>query len=97
MVGHTHEDIDQMFSCISKEAHRKSAVTVDDLHELIRESFSPTPETRHLNNIWDFRNMTNVGINLAGMKEPHIFKLAKRDGKVHLSYKDWPVPNEEYR
>ena len=97
MVGHTHEDIDQMFSCISKEAHTRRAVTLDDLHDLIRSSFTPTPETEHLDSIWDFRDIVDIGVSLTGMKEPHIFKLSKREGKVHLSYKDWPVPDEEYR
>ena len=34
MVGHTHEDIDQMFSCISRRLSKNNART---LLELIRE------------------------------------------------------------
>ena len=96
MVGHTHEDIDQMFSCISKEAHTRRAVTLADLHHLIQDSFTPTPATEHLVSLWDFRSLVDIGINLTGMKEPHVFSIKKKDGRVVLAYKDWPVPEEAY-
>ncbi|XP_071507098.1 uncharacterized protein [Diadema antillarum] len=38
MVGHTHEDIDQRFSCVSRALKQKSAKTVPELLQVIEES-----------------------------------------------------------
>ena len=40
VVGHTHEDIDQLFSVISKALYQVDVLTVAHLCELIRSSFS---------------------------------------------------------
>ncbi|XP_062596921.1 uncharacterized protein LOC134258393 isoform X2 [Saccostrea cucullata] len=97
MVGHTHEDIDQMFSCISREAHTQKIITLTHLHEMVEKSFCPKPEVQHLDNLWDFRGMTSMERSLRGIKEPHVFKISKKSGRVMLSYKDWPISQEVYR
>lgn len=32
MVGHTHEDIDQHFSCLSRYLRKHSALTLEGMH-----------------------------------------------------------------
>jgi hypothetical protein len=39
LVGHTHEDIDQMFSCFSRSLRRKEAHDLPMLKEVIQESY----------------------------------------------------------
>lgn len=57
MVGHTHEDVDQMFSRVSVHIARKSVPTLPILQDLAREAYHPMPNVQHLENIWDYRQM----------------------------------------
>ena len=55
MVGHTHEDIDQMFSCISRHISKLNILT---LLELIREiglSYSPSINASLLTFMYDVK------------------------------------------
>ena len=97
MVGHTHEDVDQMFSCINKLAHQRNILTVEDLHKVCEEGYHPTPTTQHLSSLWDFKKMASFPGVLQGIKEPHVFKFQKRGDDVIMAYKDWPVHAEPYR
>ena len=38
MVGHTHEDIDQRFSCVSRTLKQASAKTLPELLQLVEQS-----------------------------------------------------------
>jgi hypothetical protein len=40
MVGHTHEDIDQMFSCISKRISEMSIFSMEKLAEEVALAYS---------------------------------------------------------
>lgn len=57
MVGHTHEDVDQMFSRVSVNIARKSVPTLPILQDLARDAYHPVPNVQHLENIWDYRQM----------------------------------------
>ena len=50
MVGHTHEDIDQRFSCFSRYLHKHSAVTMEGTYirmHLYRRFISSSPVNQH--------------------------------------------------
>ncbi|KAK3099332.1 hypothetical protein FSP39_002742 [Pinctada imbricata] len=97
MVGHTHEDVDQMFSCINRAANQRNLLTLEHLHSVCREGFTPTPKTVHLDSLWDFRKLATFRGVLQGIQEPHVFKIHKMDGDVTISYKNWPLQTEPYR
>ncbi|XP_046542515.1 uncharacterized protein LOC124252883 [Haliotis rubra] len=98
MVGHTHEDIDQMFSKFSQALHHKSAPTVGKLLEVLKAAYRP--ENSHselLRSVWDFRAMFSGCDALRGHSIPHIFKIYMKGSQLTLAYKDWPLPDEMYR
>ena len=54
--GHTHEDIDQVFSCTAKALRPSDAITLSDLHEILRGSYTPEPDISHLHTIANIRD-----------------------------------------
>ena len=59
--GHTHEDIDQIFSCTARALRPVNAVTLDDLHCLIRTAYTPRPTVTHLSNVANMREALKKG------------------------------------
>lgn len=55
-VGHTHEDIDQMFSRFAIRMHKNNAITVNELIEQFTQAFTPNPIVIHLKNIANMRD-----------------------------------------
>ena len=55
IVGHTHDQIDQMFSRFSRKLAKCKAFTYDDLCALIQESYTPNPQITLLTETFDFR------------------------------------------
>ena len=55
-VGHTHEDIDQSFSVVSRDLHRKDCLSVQELTARIKILFtrdSMAPSVKYLHAVWD--------------------------------------------
>ncbi len=50
-VGHTHEDIDQAFSCTSKRLSCHNAVTLSDLHQEVRQAYNSKTTVSSINSI----------------------------------------------
>ena len=50
-VGHTHEDIDQAFSCTAERLRSCDAVTLEDLHEEVRKAYNAYTTVTHMRNI----------------------------------------------
>lgn len=92
MVGHTHEDVDQMFSRISSALSKHSGTTLFRLHKVIHESFSPEPVTVDMANIWDIKSwMTPCLPRLKHLHSRHHAFRFKRstEGHVEMSYRTW--------
>ena len=49
--GHTHEDVDQMFSSFSSALTRAEVWTVEDLHNILRGSMKVEPVIRPLEEV----------------------------------------------
>ena len=58
MVGHTHDDVDQMFSCFSRGIKKqdKNIFTLDGLMEIFRGSYSPSPRVVKMEYIQDWKS-----------------------------------------
>ncbi len=57
-VGHTHVDVDQMFSTISKKIKRKNIENIPDLLKNINAAFvseKTKPKIRLIHQIWDIK------------------------------------------
>lgn len=89
MVGHTHEDVDQMFSRVSVNIARKSVPTLPILQDLARDAYHPMPNVQHLENIWDYRQMgISSKVQLVGHSSPHQFKFVKDGDTVLMHFKE---------
>ena len=98
MVGHTHEDVDQLFSRVSAGLARQDAHTLPQLLDAIESSVTPTPACHHLQALHDYRGALIKAKGVVdGIMAPHHFKFEMVDDKVIMAYKDWPCGNEEYR
>ena len=77
MVGHTHEDIDQLFSCISRHLARINVLTLLELIREIGRSYSPSIKASLLTFMYDVRQwmegFTEAG--LSGHANQHQFKV----------------------
>ncbi len=49
--GHTHEDIDQSFSTTSKALAHENAVTLQDMHEVLRKVYNKNTQVSHIKHI----------------------------------------------
>eukprot|EP00731_Ephydatia_muelleri_P032350 Em0023g857a len=91
-VGHTHEDIDQMFSRFSSYLNKNDAVTPGELMEALRKSYSPEPDVHVLeqSEVFDFKAWIEPHLeemhNHVAPKH-FIFKLV--DGSLVFKYKYW--------
>ena len=98
MVGHTHEDVDQMFSRISQHLTGKSIPTLPVLQELMKASYHPTPIVSHLEGAWDYRQLSlESRISMQGHSSPHVFRFKEVAGEVVMSYKEWPYKSAPYK
>ena len=98
MVGHTHEDVDQMFSRVSAHMARKDAHTLPQLLSNMEQSFAPAPIVKHLKALYDYKGQMAYARGLIeGISGPHVFRFEETDGQIRLGYKDWPKPEEDFR
>ena len=91
MVGHTHEDIDQVFSRVAVHLRNIHRVTLPQLQEGIAKSTSQGIRVHHLDGLQDYRSqlLKSKGA-LEGVSGPHHFMITEESGHILLRYKDWP-------
>jgi len=56
-VGHTHEDIDQLFSRTASHLRHSVAVTLDDLAEQLRLAYTPRPTVAVMRHVANFSKL----------------------------------------
>ena len=81
-VGHTHEDIDQMFSRFANALRQNSAPTMKDFLTVIEESFHPRPVTvESIPNMIDYHEWLTVNDcyygRWHGVREYRCFRFSK--------------------
>lgn len=77
MVGHTHEDIDQLFLCVSRRLSKKNALTLLDLIREIGLSYSPAVYVSNLTFMFDVKEWMDgfTEAKLSGHANQHQFKV----------------------
>lgn len=101
IVGHTHEDIDQRFSCISNTLKRSDVNSLKEMFTLIERGTSPTEafvSVRLLENVWDWKKFVTPHLftgsdSLVGITFPHHMRFysSNREGacKVKVQHKHY--------
>jgi hypothetical protein len=79
LVGHTHDQIDQMFSTFSKRLGRHKAFTFDELRTIIVDAYRPEPLVMLLRETYDFRRYA--------FSRPSIIIESIRNITFHHQYK----------
>ena len=76
MVGHTQEDIDQMFSCVARRLMKHDAVTLKELKQEITHSYTPEIEVVEVDSMFDVKTwMDPVQAEITGHICHHQFKI----------------------
>jgi hypothetical protein len=96
---HTHERVDQFFSCLSRYLNRTDARTVDELVAAIKAAFTkPVPNVYELEHVLDMqeylKNCLPRGGDLKEITRPHQFCIrpepnAEGPVKSHIVCKRW--------
>jgi len=96
VVGHTHEDIDQMFSCVARRLLKHDAVTLKELKHEITLSYTPEIEVVELGSMFDVKTwMEPVQRDISGHIHHHQFKIERNEqGRAVLWYKKWSTSTE---
>ena len=63
MVGHTHENIDQMFSCIARRLAKNDAHTLEVLTYQIEISYPPFVLVEELSSVFKVKAWTENSMN----------------------------------
>lgn len=91
LVGHTHDQIDQMFSRFSVKLAKKSAFDLNDICKLLKEAYEPHPKIHVLKGTYDFREFATGGVSgrssfvqLNDHSFQHQFKMKEKDGETRL-------------
>jgi hypothetical protein len=88
-VGHTHEDIDQMFSRFSVALGNSNTESPQHLEQRLRRGYKPHPVVTYVQNTVDFKTWINPFLlRLQGHKPPHTFKF-HRSNPDSLQFKMW--------
>ena len=89
MVGHTHEDIDQFFSCIARYLEDHKVLTVEGVIEAIKHAYKKVPiNVETIEQIFNIRDWEDDFVpDMHGHLRSYQFKFEWVDGKVEFSYK----------
>lgn len=82
-IGHTHADIDQTFSCTSRRLKTNAAVTMEDLMDQLRKSYTPEPHVSRMLHVANFSGLCKQE-DCIGRVEPfsqyRYFRFHRRSG-----------------
>ncbi|XP_070550516.1 uncharacterized protein [Ptychodera flava] len=90
-VGHTHEDVDQMFSRVSTALRKANSFTLPELMHNIHESYTPSikvEEVKYLFNVKEWLEPYMAG-RFGGHSKPHNFRFRKVNGRARMHYRVW--------
>jgi len=96
MVGHTHEDIDQLFSVISKGLKKRDIVTPEDFEEVVKTTLITAGHKHVYYELLDYQHDYKawlepmISTHLKYYAKPHVFCFVKdSDGVTRMRYKHW--------
>ena len=89
-MGHTHENIDQMFSCVVRRLAQNDAHTLEAVKEQIKVSYTPPVLVEELSSLFEIKAwMENSINNISGHVHQRVFKIQNNNGNSKLFYKKW--------
>ncbi|KAK3276905.1 hypothetical protein CYMTET_15056 [Cymbomonas tetramitiformis] len=93
LVGHTHENIDQMFSRFSVRLRRKQAWTLDEMIEVAQECFTDGVICEHTEKIFDFSSWFDGHVfDCHNILAQQAFKFKMNEhGEVGMQYKQYSI------
>ena len=100
-VGHTHEDIDQFFSCIARALRKRPAHSRIMLAEVMVDSYTSggvCPIIKHWENVANISGwLDSRCLELTDVMSYHQFRLfvSASDGEVWLQGRVWPGASEQ--
>ncbi|XP_061171052.1 uncharacterized protein LOC133180592 [Saccostrea echinata] len=96
MVGHTHEDIDQVFSKFSHWLGRHAAMTLMKLMNGFEACYTPGPHSIKTNRVYNITEWITPFLNtIKNHSKPHVFKILQDEtGKAKLYWKKWSTDKE---
>jgi hypothetical protein len=92
-VGHTHNDVDQLFSKISHHLRSTNAITLEELHQCVKESTSSsvTLDCNYIENVPNISKMMDEDgwLNpICGHTDPRVFQFEEtQSGEVGIMFK----------
>ena len=97
MTGHTHEDVDQLFSCFSRLLQIKAAHSLPELFEVFEKCYTtnsttPNPRAKHVGKLpmYDIKTWLDpVRETMRYHTGPHCFRITRENGKAVLHTKKW--------
>lgn len=96
--GHTHEDIDQMFSRTGAGIRDKNICTIPELHAALGESFTPQPIISHIDStintkaLFEVNRLLRPSSELSGFTVYHEFSFTvDAAGASTCEVKLWPI------
>jgi len=99
MVGHTHEDVDAMFSKFSESMRTKDAYTLPQMMDIFCNCYSGHPVPSLVEEVPDFKSflegyIPDKGDALCGHKDPLQFRFLNIDGFLMMQYRMNPSKDE---
>lgn len=90
-MGHTHEDVDQLFSRLAVKIRDGNSESVEHLMERVGQAYTPTPLVEEARIVADFSSWVAPHIQvMTGITGPHSFKIvAGEDERVKVYFKAW--------
>ncbi|XP_071143255.1 uncharacterized protein [Mytilus edulis] len=90
MVGHTHEDIDQMFSRFSIWLNHNSCKTMDSLMNGFQNCYNPKPTSIKTCQVYNYSEwITPYLAPMSGHSRHHVYKFKLENGKTKMVFKEW--------
>ena len=85
LVGHTHENIDQLFSRFYIALRQRDCLTLDDLMKVATDSLQQQPEVVKVQASYDWQTWVLQTLkNFSDISYNHAFKVQKVNGKAKL-------------
>ena len=90
MVGHTHENIDQMFSFVARRLAKNDAHTLEALKDQIKVSYTPSVLVEELSFVFEVKAWMENSMNyISGHIHQAVFKIQNDNGTSKLFYEKW--------
>ena len=81
MVGHTHENIDQMFSFVARRLAKNDAHTLEALKDQIKVSYTPSVLVEELSFVFEVKAWMENSMNyISGHIHQAVFKIQNDNG-----------------